>query len=180
MGIIPKAMLSAIMQFPSKLPQPQLENLNMAQILGAFSDTKTTNTAAYLRSRLVSAKIFNLARCTECETYVAPQTNSSATFAFVNIDSAIIRTAENISMTASRSTKLSSILIMIIGTTSSSPTIRAIRARANPVISDTEGMDILGSLDASQDVFYANIRLAMKITQLRYNLSEYFAQPAGQ
>ena len=89
MDISPEAILSAIMQFPSKLRQPQLEKLNVVQILGAFADTKTTNTAAYLRSGLVSAKIFSLARCTGYETHVAPQTNSSATFAFVNIDSAI-------------------------------------------------------------------------------------------
>ena len=164
MDISPKAILRAIMQFPSTLRQPQLENLNIVQILGAFADTKTTNTAAYLRSELVSARVSNLAQCTGYETYVAPQTNSSATFAFVNIDSAIIRAAENISITASRSTKLPSILIMTIGTTSNSPTIQAIRARANPVISDTEGMDILGSLDASQDALYTNIRLDTKLT----------------
>ena len=69
---------------------------------------------------------------------------------------------------------------MIIGTTSNSPTIQAIRARANPVISDTEGMDILESLDASQDVLYTNIRLARRFTPLGYNLSEYLVQPTGQ
>ena len=126
MGISPKAILSAIMQFSSDLPQLQLEDLNVAQILGAFTDKKTTNTAAYLRSQLVSATICCLARCTGYGTYVAPQTSSSATFAFVNIDSTIIRAAENISMTASRSRKLSSILIMDIGTMSNSPTTQAI------------------------------------------------------
>ena len=180
MGIRPKAILSAIMQFPSELPQPQLEKVNIVQILGAFPNTKTTITAAYLRARVVRAKTISFGTVQGGNTYVAPQTNSSATFAFVNIDSASIRAAENISMTASRSTKLLSILIMIIGTTSNSPTIQAISARASPVISDTEGMDILGSLDTSQDVLYTNIRLAMKLTQLRYNLSEYFAQPTGQ
>ena len=67
-------------------------------------------------------------------------------------------------MTTSRRAKLSSILTTVIGTTSNSPTIQAISARASPVISDTEGIDILGSLDASQDVLCTDIRLAVIFT----------------
>ena len=58
-GISHKAIPRAIMKTSPKCPQPQPEKLNIVQILDVLPDTKTTNTAAYLHLRLVSAERFN-------------------------------------------------------------------------------------------------------------------------
>ena len=78
-------------------------------------------------------------------THVAPDTKTSIVFAWVKVDTAVMRSIEAITMTASRSATLASALRTTMGTRRRTTTTEAIKDLVSLCTTESENSDMLGS-----------------------------------